>query len=156
MIKRTRLIMAAGAALVLATILAAYASNEIIINLYMKVSNEDFEKVRNISSYKIDQNDTGMSASIQDFGTSTWELISIVADVNTNGYSLFRTITTNRAVWIELATSNATGFVEFSRLRGGDPAILPLAPSVSLYGRGGRDSTNDPSVIKLETWVNEK
>ena len=137
--------------------LAAIAADEITVNAYLKVSKGVFELTRSINQYKVSQFGRSSDHHIQVIGSNTWEQVTIIADVATNGWTFCRNLNTDRASYIDLGVrstgSGYTNHTAFARLYGADIGIIPLHPTNSFYASSF--STNSGG-INLEIWVNEQ
>lgn len=133
----------------------ATVTNAVSIDLFLRVENGNFDYTRSVSGFQVNQVGTSSDLHVQEIGTNTHELITIVSDVSTNGYSFFRNITTNANRYIDVGVQDTNStFIPFMRLLPNEPAILPLHITNSIYAIG--NSNTNGGLANLEFWVNER
>jgi len=153
--RRTLILIVTGAMLVG---LAAIAADEITASWFLKVNNGAFDFTRNVPNLRRDQRGTAMTAGIQSIQTGAWEQITIPADLATNGYAVFRNVTTNAGYWIDIGTVfrgvGTTGWVAQTRLYGSDAAMMRLHPTNGIFATAGATSGATTAGVNLEYWIN--
>ena len=130
---------------------AVYAADEITISTKLVVANGQFENTRSIQQYKVTQFGKSADLHTQTIASNAWEQITVVADVQTNSYSHFRMLTTNRAYYIDLGVISGLTTQSVMRLYGSDVAVLPLHPTNAIWASAYCDPTT-PAL--LEVWIN--
>jgi len=141
---------------------AAFAeTGTVTITMTIRVQNQNYTDTRSVTKYTKQQNADHGSAVIQSIQTNAWEQLTIAADVATNGYTFARCLSTNKLDWVDIGTQitvEGTNFnVALLRLEGGgDPMIVQLHPTNSVYALAGSTWTNNEITgVNLEFRVNE-
>jgi len=120
-------------------------TNAISRNVTITLDNEELDHQEIISAYVVDQLKQGLASGVQNVQTGAYEVITLPADLTTNGVAFFRNVSTNRLDYIDVGNLTVSGavtnFTGFMRLYGGDPACVGLHPTNSIYAQGGTEQT---------------
>jgi len=163
MSKKIRMAIAVTSMLVSAIMFAAIAAEEVTVTTLLRVKNGQYDQQKNVANLKVDQGGNTMSASIQNIQTGAWEVISISADVTTNGYAFFRNLSDRTNNYIDVGTGAlstntggavVTNFSAFMRLGAKQTALMPLHITNLVYARAF--STNASTGLPLENWINQE
>lgn len=107
-------------------------ANEVSVSMSLRVRNGNADESFSASGVQSDQVTQGSVSGIISIGTAV-ETITL-GEVRTAGYAAFRNLSTATAgtAYIALGAYVGTNLHEFVQLRRGQPAVLPLAGSVTL------------------------
>ncbi len=131
---------------------ALVASDEITLNAYMNVLKGNFDLTRQVTGGKITMNGNNIDYHIQTIPTSDWSVVTVIADVKTNGYSWIRNLTTNATRYVEIgyryADASVTNYGAVLRFYAGEFGMARFTTNpiqARAYGGGSVD---------LEVWIN--
>jgi len=122
-------------------LLAAHAADEITATAKLKVENGYFEGERVINNVDFDQGASGSDWHIQQIGTNS-EAITVVSDVSSNGWALFRMLSTNSGEYVDVSLT--------LRLRPGYFFLGPLHPTNAINAQASTNGMN------LDVWINNQ
>lgn len=107
-------------------------ANEVNVSVSLRVRNGNADESFSVSGVQSDQATQGSVGGIVSIGTAV-ETITL-GEVTTAGYAAFRNLSTATAgtAYIALGAYVGTNLHEFVQLRRGQPAVLPLAGSVTV------------------------
>jgi len=135
-------------------ILGARAADEITIDLFFQLDNDDLDFQETITGYTVDQRFAGLASGVQSIQTGAWEQIVIPVDVSSNGYAFFRTTTTNSWRYVDIGThrvgSGYTNSTAFVRLWGSEMSLVRLHPTNAIYARSGTSSNEAVTGVNLK------
>ena len=130
------------------SVLVLYAENEISVTPQISVVNGIFELEQKSGSIDIDQDNIGASDVIMNVGTGTHELVTIAADIATNGWAWFRNVSTNEDRYVELGPEGAsTNFIAVIRLETSEVCLTRLHPTNALYTKATGGAVNLRAII---------
>ena len=147
MVNRALLILSV---LVLA-VLSVRAVNEIQLTDQLNVEKGILQLQRKPGVINIDMNGDSISDIVQSIETGSTNLITVAADVGTNGVYWFRNLTTNTAFTIDIGTQRISGattnFCAFLRLQAEELSNGRLHPTNLYYAVANGGTVNLRTII---------
>ena len=119
-----------------------FAADEIQVTTKLYVQNGDFQLERDPGRVEIDQDNLGSDYHIQTIGTGSTEVVTVSADVTTNGWAWFRNVTTNEDRWVDIDVT--------IRMYAGEMALLRVHPTNEITAQAYTEE------VKAEVWINQK
>jgi hypothetical protein len=110
-------------------------ANEVNVALSLRVKNGNADESFSVSGAQFNQSTQGSVGGIVQIGTAV-ETIAF-GDVTSAGYAAFRNLSTatSGTAYIALGAYVGTNLHEFVSLRRGQPAVLPLNPTVTVAAK---------------------
>lgn len=110
-------------------------ANEVNVALSLRVKNGNADESFSVSGAQFNQATQGSVGGIIQIGTAV-ETITL-GDVTSAGYAAFRNLSTatSGTAYIALGAYVGTNLHEFVSLRRGQPAVLPLNPTVTVAAK---------------------
>lgn len=107
-------------------------ANEISVSMSLRVKNGNADESFSASGVQADQATQGSVGGIVSIGTAV-ETITL-GEVASAGYAAFRNLSTatSGTAYIALGRYDGTTLHEFASLRRGQPAVVPLLPTITL------------------------
>jgi len=129
----------------------SFASDEITVTGLLKADNGSFQSQRNVSNARFDQTTQGFESHIQSIGTNAHELITINADVATNGSFWVKNITTNTAYKVSVGVQDVnTNFIGFLELEADQFTVGWLTPTNPIYAKASGGTVNLEILVNAE------
>lgn len=100
-------------------------ANEISLSIDFSASKGSYDFRFRPGTLRVDLTNALDSGQVQVIGTA-WEVVTVSPDIATAGYAIFRNVNTG-AQYVDVATGSTSSPAEFTRLRTGEIAVLPLA-----------------------------
>jgi hypothetical protein len=110
-------------------------ANEVKLSVSLRVSNGNADDSFLASGLRFDQSTQGSFGGIVQIGTATETLA--IGDVANAGFAAFRNLSTATAgtAYIAIGKYDGTNLHEFASLRRGQPAVVPLASTITIGAR---------------------